>query len=810
MVDDENQLLISITDIIAALKRGRFLILAAALLGMVLFGWFCLTRYTFSFEAEGSMKTKQKEMSGLGSKILNLSDTPEGGYISDDDPKNFLNSHPVAETVAKEQHLQGFIFENKTAVKTSSLYQGLLAFKAQCHFGARAPKTAFGQVEACPEESDTPFSREPCSLVFKELIYPLHAPTQLSLRCIDENRFIVNETKEGKFGRPFTQDGYTFTLKGDGSPLSGRQFQIHFSPLKQAATLLSNAISIKSHPTNNQLLKVTCNHPSPHMATKLLNGFMDGYTRYVRKEGLEKINHQLNYLSEREQAITVKLRNLTKAQANFAAEELDKGSFSLLGDPKSAASLYQNACNQYSTLSMDVQSLHESIFGCYRPIEEVMIAIDDMAKEEPTLLEGINSSTRQAYQGILAGMNQQLEGFALKFQNYDNLLELLDRDDFELVALSGPAAALLSDGEVARLSRYIAGPNHTAKERAFATEQIREEKDLIRKRVSQLRAMEKEEIASIGQRMLEVQKGLAVAIVRELKIIEKDIAHHLIRCGEHVDQALFEHNAFLNKDVLSKFQGELLNMAEAKNLAFNLEAIENKPFEWASAPFLPVTPALRKFGVVGALIGATIVIAFLILREIFRGPLATAINLRSLGRRVVNSETAFIESNHKGMVCSVLGKEPALHLTLAKKLALSERKVLIFHLYGEKRLNMEKPSIQKRKSHDELELGEVQDRAILQGATFIKLVDSLKQKYDAVIFVGKTEFGQILAPRCDKMFYAVTTERIKEIVTPPLKTFYYQEEKVTVKKRSLKEAITDWQLSIPSSVSSSSAMTSSS
>ena len=801
MVKPENQIIISLSDLMQAIKRQRFTIAYIALGFFFLASIQALKKPLF-YKAEGFLKNKNKESTNISSKLFSNIATGDSNYSGNDDPKDFLSSYPVTERVVKRFHLQGHISESKTTTARHPIVNSLLAFKAQRYFSSLAPQTSFGGIKSCPNQEATPFPDTTAPLSLKRLIYPIDEPTTLSLHFIDKDVFEVAGIGKGRLSQPFTNQNYTFILSSQESDLTDREFTLFLSPLHLTVHKLQKAITIEADKTNKQLLKISSCHHNRALATEIVNGFMTEYVNYLKRQGPEKISHQLSYLSQREQEVLAKLKTLTKAQGVYAKHELESGNFTLLGDPKSTALLYQAACKTYSDLSLRIQSTYESLFGIQRPTVEVVKETAKWIAKEPELLTKANLLTSDTGPALLTSMNHQVEAFELKFKNYDNLCQLLDQDDFELYALNETVAELLLDGETTRLSRFAAGANHTSKERAFAIEQMKTEKLLIKERLTHLTQLQQKEVFSIRERMHAVQRELLVALVKELKIIEEDVAHYLIRCGDHVDQVLFEHNVFLNKEILGKFQGELLALAEAKNLSYNLESQQIKPFEWAKQPYLPEPPKLKKFGVISIFLGLFFAFAIVALREIYFGPTASKTNLKALGKRVVDADEATFELLQGADSVALIGKQPLFANTLAKKMTLAGKKTLLFLLSGKEKSCLEKLVIRKEKAWDSLELGKIEDLALLQGDLFAKLLNSLKEEYDSILFVAELPMKRIAAALAKRVIYCVTDERISVLEGLDDSTLYLHEEEEVPQKKSLKDLIRSSSFSLERSHSS--------
>ncbi len=791
MVKSDNEIIISLSDLVQAIKRHRFTLLWSTLACCALATYHCLQR-PIVYKARGVLITASPSggATSLGAKFLAAGGLGDSGFVIHDDPQDFIDAYPVAERVVKKLQLQGYLSEKQDVKTYHPIITSLLAFKAKRYFPTQAPSTPFGSVEPCPPHHTLSFTRPEGTLALGKVIYPIDEARTLKLRFLDEDTFEVAGIGKGKIGSPFTHDGYTFTLiKKREAALSNREYTLFLTPLHLAVHKLQTVVKLEKSKKNSRLLQVFCSHSDRALATEVVNAFMQEYINYLRVQGTEKISHQLSYLSQREETILTKLKILIKAQGVYAREALAKGSFSLLGDPQSTSLMYQGACKNYAERGVEIQSTYASLFETHPSLTNIIKEVTEWRVREPELMRRAHTLTSLTGPVLLGQMNQEIATLQLQFQNYDNLCHLLDQEDFELYALSGVATNLLSDGEIARLSRTAAGAHYTAKERAFAIEEMAAEKALIKARLTNLKQLQQSEVASLQERTQVVQKELLLALVRELKIIENDVAYYLTHCGEHVDQLLFEHNVFLNKEVLSKLQGELLMMAEAKNLAYNLESLRSKPFEWAHLPYLPEPPKLTKFGVIGSFLGLFFACAFIVLREISVGPTASISNMNALGRRVVDEDEAVFELMRGGNSWALLTKESHFHFTLAKKMAAAGKKTLLFYLSGKGVSCLERLVIHEERGWASLELGKVADNTVLQGAAFAQLVDALKESYDVILFIADVKLRLVATELGKQLLYVVTDERISELEQLPSETLYLHQTAKSPEKKSLKEII---------------------
>ena len=414
MVKPENQIIISLSDLWAALKRQSFVV-AATVISCILLICYYITSLPVTYKAEAQFKTQKKESGGLGATLLSMSGGGGGGYMENDSPKDFLVSYPVAERVVKRLFLNGHIQELKKTQPSSARFQSLLAFKAKRHFESKSPHVLVGSIEPCPAISELPFHLIETPINFKQLIYSLDIATSFTIRFIDDKNFITDAGKPGRINEPYTNGEYTFILNSNGESLKDRLFHFSLAPVYNVAKNLGNQLTVETDKENKQLLNLSYTHSHPEVAAKVINSFLTEYMLYQKAQGAEKIDHQLKYLASREQDIITKLKRLTKAQAAFAKDEISRGNFSLLGDPKSATILYRNACKQFSILSLEIQSLYESLYGEQKTIEDILTSIDVNSNSSIQT----NIGTKKSGESLLQQLNKQIEDFDIKFIKYE-------------------------------------------------------------------------------------------------------------------------------------------------------------------------------------------------------------------------------------------------------------------------------------------------------------------------------------------------------------------------------------------------------
>ncbi|MCP5469576.1 MAG: hypothetical protein H7A36_03630 [Chlamydiales bacterium] len=766
-------LIISLPDLVAALRKNRYKFLGAAALCSVLLFYFALS-LGYTYEAKATIKVESnKGGGGLGAKLLSLSGVSDDSFVSSDDPKLFLTSYKVAEKVADRLLYQGLLREIKKShsSRLAFLAKTLATFKANKYYAAHTPPTLYGGANACPKISLFPDENE--DLYLSALNYPGEGSSSLLITFRNAHSFSVTEEGmplgSGVLGSPFSHDHFSFTLRSNTPSLDGRTFTLSLIPKSVAIHALQNRVKVEPEKKNPDLLVVEAKHGNRHAAARIVNLFIQEYHSYLRDQGAEKIEHQLLYLSEREANTAMRLRELAQQRAKVTKEALKENRFSIFGDAEIAQATLQDTCERHSELRLQIQELHDSLFGFHRDLDEIIPLVKIFEKE-----------IAPSYEASITALDSdiaELKKIELDITSLKKLSTLLDQEDFQLYAFSEKMLRIFEDAGLEYLSRMAKGPNRTMKERAFAAQEIESEKAVAKERIAHLVRMRGQESAALKSEIEKVRKALICSFAQELKITERDIAMQLIRYGEQSEDAVAEHTNNLNQKVLSIFHGELLKMVEAKNLSFNLESLSSRPFEWATAPLLPKTKPLGLFSLVGVVLGLFIVFVWVVLHEVYLGPTASRTNLEAMGKRVID-DIPYEILKREARTVALCSKQSAFAHQTAKSLRAAGKKVLLFLMTPKGASCFEKLEIKD----DALKLGNIQERAMLQGEPFKKMIQKLQDTYDIILFVNvETSWMREVCDLAELTIYGVVNERVEEM---PEVDFYWHTLPLQKKKLS--------------------------
>lgn len=797
MVESKKQIILSLADLVDSIKTARWKFLCAALIVGFLFFTVGIKRGS-CYTARGTIKP-QGSKPNLTATMLLFSNLGEA-YSSSEGPLYFLNSYPVAAKVSDRLCFQGNLVEIKEQKRVTSPF---LVLKAKQHFGRHSPSTPFGGIPHCPETLIFPDPE--VSLQLDYLAYFSECSTLLSLEFLDDTTFLVKKGDEligqGRVGLPFTSDLVAFTLKKVDTPLGGKKYSLSLIPKHLAVHALQKAVSVRVDKENSDLISIVAKHSDRHLAARIVNLFIEEYHNHLKDQGKEKMERQIHYLEEREEATIEKIKRLTEEHGICTKNALEADQFSLLGSPDTAAKVLNASCQRYADLGLRVQALYYSLYKQTKDLPSILTFAKELEKQRPELKQNCDTFTFGIEERALCAQEERLGTLNLQLELINSLSSLLKRDDFHLYILSEEMRKLLLDTEITKLSRFAIGNNHTTKERAFAAEEIAAEKRVILERMAQLRTIYQEEASALLGTIRLSQEKLLCSFAQQLKILEEDIAHFLIQYGEKVDQALFDYQINLSREILGKFHGQILALVEEKNLRFNLESLSSRPFEWAVAPLLPTPPRLHLFAGLGACFGIFLLFAFIVLREAYLGPSASKSNMHAAGFPLLEESELFytLLKENLATLCIASKKGSSLPSTLAKKLAFSEKKVLLFYFNQQGPSCLESPRMQKEESFSSLQLGEIADPALLKGQAFQELLENLKKEFDAIFFVNIHSPSALLTKiACDlaeKVLYALTDERLSDLADLPRDTLFYQESSQLLEKKKLSE------IKIPSSFS---------
>lgn len=283
------EILISITDFLAALKKKRkFITLFAFFLGLLAL-IFNITEPVM-FEAKGTFKEKGSTQTSIGGKMQVLMGSIAGD--SSTSSINLMKSRKVMDRVVKKLNLQARLIEEipkSTWVNLSNNIKGINAYLTSRFYGSLLHPI---------------FEEDKIKVSCQDIDYNLRYLSSFKIKFISDELYVLTNSKGQKkqysINEKVSFDGCSFYLKNEGTKnLKGTKFNLVFYPLNETSLAYSAKMIIETDKKDKSLIKIAVKNPSPQLAANLVNLLMDSYKEYLEEVNKKSINEQLSYLNFR-------------------------------------------------------------------------------------------------------------------------------------------------------------------------------------------------------------------------------------------------------------------------------------------------------------------------------------------------------------------------------------------------------------------------------------------------------------------------------------------------------------------------------
>lgn len=808
----KDSLFFSLSDVVSCLQKNKSKLLIFSFLLGILFFSYKLTR-PIHYSAVAVFKTSWKAPTTTFSQAFeSLSGSKVDTYIQQEDPLGFICSFPVLNQVISTLHLQGEIFEASRPGIFKKIYDNIRLERALFIYKVkkRPQSTLLTKKEIVPDR--THFEKHPPALYFKELNYSPEFAISLTITFLNETTYKVFDSKkqslgEGSLNVPFYWPHGSFVIDKTNAMLNRKTFILSFLPAKEVALALQKTISVKKDKENRNLLKLTFNHSSRDLATTILNTIMDEYRKFLRWEGKAKIDQQLKFLEQRQQALMKEIDDCLHQHKIFLEDNLHEGGFLLLEKE------INHLCQLQSEYASTLNHLSSELL-LYKP-------------EAVSFIDFLETLSKRDYSNIVEYQELNLDNAKERLAHYqkecDSLhtqemlchhyLNKLDDKDLGIEAftslINDPAfVGVVEKAHQLRL-HLVDKRNWTPQER------IRHQEDL-----ETLKTYFKENFAALKESYHLQQEGLQRKI-SALKIHIEFLLYEDYKSTQKafaiLNQTLLKYpTKWIQEEELSLKTGihkgiitSLCEVIEAKNITYNTTHIDSYPFIPAHTPSLPQPPSLILFFCVGATCGFCLGSVFLLAYEFSRGPLASSGNLNEMGYRVLGTlqrtlpkSLSLLHVQERSLLQNVLFEmlkenSTSRSLIIAAKhteslnliapflelLSYRKEKVLCIdeRMQGEGLLdylqgNLPNLPIVSHSYNDGLPLGRSTPLwdVLIDTPRCQELLNSLKASYNWIIFSLQTDnqsyLFKALKKSSDASIYMITDERLQDIES--LETWY--------------------------------------
>ncbi|MDE3045350.1 MAG: hypothetical protein KGJ02_01705 [Verrucomicrobiota bacterium] len=306
LIHDPEERLFTWDDIAKAFFRSRKTLAKVSLVtALIVFSQLLLTPPYFAIEAtfkEGAEKTGE----GAGLKEL-LSGF--GGGISQPQAIALMKSSQVLRPLAERFGLQASVQRQGRLAKILSCIRNNL--KAE----RGAP---------LPEVDD--FS-------FEHVRYGGEKECSFRLQFLDREHFDVfdvagNFLTTGEVGTPVKIGEVAFTCSQVPQRLFFKKpYVLSIAPWLGAAQEVKRNFKIVSTKTNHSIYDLTFSWPSRFQGTQILNGLMEEYQKYLKREYNQLVSEQMNYLEQEQAKIYARLEGVFEDHASYLKEGLKEKGF---------------------------------------------------------------------------------------------------------------------------------------------------------------------------------------------------------------------------------------------------------------------------------------------------------------------------------------------------------------------------------------------------------------------------------------------------------------------------------------------------
>lgn len=628
---EHKSLILSLSDLIAAIKRARLFIYAALIFSFAVVFLYLLTR-PLSYTAHGIFKGHATQPVSL-SKALEFLGGNEA-YAPSEDPRSFLRSYPVVKRVVKSLSLQATVHEKKYGYRLRKIYQVL---KTE-NFYRRLKKNSSSsliQSKAVAIPKALPFLDDIQSLRCSSVRYSGELPTTLNIRFLTPVLFEAWKGKiplgKGTLGESFSWEGGDFTLIGEGK--SGKKIGILFIPLEKAIESLQKSLQVSKEKDNANFVNVVYTHSDRKLAASIVNETMRQFEEYLKSEGKLKISKQLDYLKQRQEESISQLETMLDSHKFYLEGLLDSGKImSLEKELEYIAQKQSEKRNELQKIGSEITRNYELLFT-EKPLSfEELLAFLKKRRADQTLQQ----LTLNSAGSLIFDYQHDLDALSLDMERYNSCLEKLKETDFDSAALSNTLKDPSLGARFEKLHtlhlKLLDAKNWTEKERVQLRSEIETEKQFMLKHIEHLKEGTLLQEKTVRARLNTLQHNLLYLLFDAYQEAEKALEKLSISAADFPTKWLHEQKIGIHTKLYAEIMEAVTKVIESKNIGYNLDHLSAKSIKPASAPLLPNPPKLLLGSLLGSIAGGLFAILFILFFEIWQGPSASQKNFIGMNR----------------------------------------------------------------------------------------------------------------------------------------------------------------------------------
>lgn len=743
MLDFSNQIVLSLSDLYAALKRNfLWIFLGALTFGFILFIYQMKQEITYISKAEYLIKSnKNSNLDLVSSNFERLmgkssNDTSNG--------KIALNSFELHTAVVQKLGMQSSLCVMDTHSNflriPKNIWKNFLLLKSFKKFGAMP----IGH-------SLLPFSKQD-SLTCIETIYTLDSfSTDLTLKFYANDHFSVSSANaligEGEIGKPFIFENGTFTLVGKPSQTT---YTLTLLPIEAAVKIFRNSFKINKVKSEPQLQELSYKHPNAYFARTALNTLLEEQKNLTQKKSQKKMQHQLDYLHQRKHEVYSELESMYAQKKNLFTNAINNGLSFTSSKESLLDTIEQDYYENRTDILDEIQDVYYNTFNQTIPHHRLIQTLEQ--QELPKNLETLSSkivlvSIKESQEELISLQLKKIEAQSIiknltattpSIATVIKGKQFIDKD-------VGCEELFLLQQQLSDHENYSVKDHHDLQKKVEL--EIASLIPALNDHLSELNS----EIEGLSTHISTLNLQALALLLIDYKNHESNLLSVADRLSSFPEQWENEQKQKLAESMQLASYKQLANLVDSKNLSENLDYQDSKPYQLASLPLLPAPPKARLFSLLGAFLGVLLTACFIALQELYYGPTASQINLAASGRKTFGekSNRSFrLVANQLGTSHSIFMGSKQIVCALELKDILEQR--------GERVLIIEQP-----KEHFIASKGFKFDTT-----------------YDRVIVTnsGINPLMELLGQKCDQTIYIASDERVTELSMLPNDTFYLFEE----------------------------------
>lgn len=341
----EDNLWVSLSDLKWICKCSKRRILIFALIGIFLIGLYALTTpVEYSSSATFREKNGQMTAAPSGFASILLGGTRSSHYS---EAISTLQSRSLLEELVKRFDLQGSIFKQEARFpRLANMWNNV--------------RLTFAQMN---NKQGLIFKDRQPLLQLHNITYEGEDPISFRVMFNDEKNYSLYTSRnaeplKGMLGIPITVNNATFTiLRKTEEPIALQQYVVGINSMTNVINHLSHKIMVEIDREDKTLLKLKYSDPDRHQSAAVLNGLMEIYQNYLKREQKRITSEQIGYLQQRQNEVRNSLQSMMEEHAAILTADVKNIGFP---DVNSAIAFFAATQQQHTRelLTIDLELKH--------------------------------------------------------------------------------------------------------------------------------------------------------------------------------------------------------------------------------------------------------------------------------------------------------------------------------------------------------------------------------------------------------------------------------------------------------------------